>query len=36
MPGRAAILRILCRGKPVQEIDFDDLAKKTDDFSGPT
>jgi transitional endoplasmic reticulum ATPase len=31
---RAAILRILCRGKPVQTIDYDHLAKKTDQFSG--
>jgi SpoVK/Ycf46/Vps4 family AAA+-type ATPase len=33
-PARAAILRILCRGKPVQDIDYDHLAKKTDAFSG--
>ncbi|HET6881192.1 MAG TPA: AAA family ATPase [Pirellulales bacterium] len=31
---RAAILRILCRGKPVSDIDFNHLAKKTDNFSG--
>lgn len=31
---RAAILRILCRGKPVSDIDFNHLAKKTDSFSG--
>jgi transitional endoplasmic reticulum ATPase len=31
---RAAILRILCRGKPSQDIDYDKLAKKTDNFSG--
>lgn len=31
---RAAILRILCRGKPCQDIDYDKLAKKTDNFSG--
>ena len=31
---RGAILRILCRGKPVDTIDFDHLAKKTDGFSG--
>jgi AAA+ superfamily predicted ATPase len=31
---RAAILRILCRGKPVQEIDSAHLAKKTEQFSG--
>ncbi|HEX5442499.1 MAG TPA: ATP-binding protein, partial [Pirellulales bacterium] len=33
-PARAAILRILCRGKPMGEIDFGHLAKKTDSFSG--
>jgi transitional endoplasmic reticulum ATPase len=33
-PARAAILRILCRGKPVQEIDYDQLAKRTDGYSG--
>ena len=33
-PARAAILRILCRGKPSQDIDYDNLAKKTADFSG--
>jgi SpoVK/Ycf46/Vps4 family AAA+-type ATPase len=31
---RAAILRILCRGKPSQDLDYDKLAKKTDSFSG--
>jgi SpoVK/Ycf46/Vps4 family AAA+-type ATPase len=31
---RAAILRIQCRGKPVQDIDYSHLAKKTDNFSG--
>jgi len=31
---RAAILRLQLRGKPVAEIDFDALAKKTDGFSG--
>ena len=31
---RAAILRLLLKGKPVAEIDFDALAKKTDGFSG--
>lgn len=31
---RAAILRIHLRGKPVGEIDYDVLAKKTDGFSG--
>jgi AAA+ superfamily predicted ATPase len=31
---RAAILRIHCRGKPVQDVDFDGLAKKAKDLSG--
>jgi len=31
---RAAILRILLRNKPVETIDFEHLAKKTDQFSG--
>ena len=31
---RAAILRILCRGKPVEDIDFDHLGKRTENFSG--
>jgi SpoVK/Ycf46/Vps4 family AAA+-type ATPase len=31
---RAAILRILCRGKPSQDVDYDHLAKKTNGFSG--
>ena len=31
---RAGILRILCQGKPVTDIDFDYLAKKTEHFSG--
>ncbi len=31
---RAAILRILCRDKPVDRLDFDHLARKTTDFSG--
>ncbi len=34
LPARASILRILCRGKPVQDIDYDHLAKKTEGFSG--
>ena len=33
-PARAAILRLMLRGKPVQEIDFETLAKKSDGFSG--
>jgi transitional endoplasmic reticulum ATPase len=31
---RASILRLLLKGKPVAEIDFDALAKKSDGFSG--
>ena len=31
---RAAIIRLHLRGKPVEDIDFDHLAKKTDGFSG--
>jgi SpoVK/Ycf46/Vps4 family AAA+-type ATPase len=31
---RAAILRLQCRGKPVEEIDFEHLGKKTENFSG--
>jgi transitional endoplasmic reticulum ATPase len=31
---RASILRIMLRGKPVKDIDYDHLAKKTDSFSG--
>jgi AAA+ superfamily predicted ATPase len=33
-PARAAILRILARGKPAQDIDFDLVARKTDGISG--
>lgn len=33
-PARASILRLLVKGKPVQEIDFDGLAKKCDGCSG--
>jgi SpoVK/Ycf46/Vps4 family AAA+-type ATPase len=33
-PARAAILRLQCKGKPVADLDFDHLAKKTDGFSG--
>lgn len=33
-PGRAAILRLLLRGKPTADVDVDHLAKKTPDFSG--
>ncbi len=31
---RAGILRILCQGKPMEEIDFEQLGKKTENFSG--
>ena len=31
---RAEILRIQCRGKPVDRIDYEQIAKKTADFSG--
>lgn len=31
---RAAILRLLLRGKPQEDVDLDSLAKKTDGFSG--
>jgi SpoVK/Ycf46/Vps4 family AAA+-type ATPase len=31
---RAAILRLHCKGKPMEEIDFDHLGKKTENFSG--
>jgi len=31
---RAVILRIICKGKPQEIIDFDQVAKKTDQFSG--
>ena len=33
-PARASILRLLCRGKPVQDVDHDHLARKTDGLSG--
>jgi AAA+ superfamily predicted ATPase len=31
---RATILRLHCTGKPLDSVDFDQLAKKTDGFSG--
>lgn len=34
LQARAVILRLLCRGKPIQDIDFDYLSKKTEHFSG--
>ncbi len=33
-PARAAILRLLCKGKPSADIDFELVSKKTDQFSG--
>src|SRR2546425_12530907 len=33
-PARASILRLHCRGKPVEEIDYEHVAKRTDSFSG--
>jgi transitional endoplasmic reticulum ATPase len=33
-PARASILRILFHGKPVQDVDYDHIAKKTENFSG--
>jgi transitional endoplasmic reticulum ATPase len=33
-PAREAVLRILCRDKPVSEIDYAHVAKKTDGYSG--
>ena len=34
LAARATILRLMLRGKPVEEIDFEQVAKKTDGFSG--
>lgn len=34
VPARAAILEILCRGKPADRLDYDKVARKTDGFSG--
>lgn len=34
LAARAAILEILCRGKPADRLDFDKVARKTDGFSG--
>jgi SpoVK/Ycf46/Vps4 family AAA+-type ATPase len=31
---RAGILRLKCKGKPLEEIDYDHLGKKTESFSG--
>ena len=33
-PARAAILRLLVRGKPVGDVDFEHLARKTENLSG--
>jgi transitional endoplasmic reticulum ATPase len=33
-PARAAILRLLLRGKPVEDIDYETVARKCDGFSG--
>lgn len=33
-PARAGILKILCAGKPTENIDYDHLAAKTNEFSG--
>lgn len=34
LQARAAILRILCRNKPIADIDYEHLSKKSDNFSG--
>jgi transitional endoplasmic reticulum ATPase len=31
---RASVLRLQCKGKPVEEIDYEQVGKKTDYFSG--
>lgn len=31
---RASVLRLQCKGKPTEEIDYDHLGKKADNFSG--
>ena len=31
---RASVLRLQCKGKPMEELDFDYLGKKTENFSG--
>jgi AAA+ superfamily predicted ATPase len=31
---RASVLRLQCKGKPMEEIDYDHLGKKTENFSG--
>ena len=34
VPARASILRVLAAGKPQDNLDFDAVAKKSDQFSG--
>ena len=34
LPGRANVLQLHCRNKPVAQIDFDQVARKTEGFSG--
>ncbi len=34
LAARAAVLRLLCKGKPIDNIDFELIAKKTDKLSG--
>jgi transitional endoplasmic reticulum ATPase len=31
---RAAVLRLQCKGKPLEDVDFDHVGRKTDNFSG--
>ena len=33
-PGRSAILRLHCQGKPMELLDFDQVTRKTEGFSG--
>jgi transitional endoplasmic reticulum ATPase len=33
-PARASILRLQCHGKPAEDLDFDHLGRKTENFSG--
>jgi len=33
-PARASVLRLQCKGKPLEDVDFDQLGKRTGDFSG--
>jgi SpoVK/Ycf46/Vps4 family AAA+-type ATPase len=34
VPARADILRLLVKGKPMEDVDFESVAKKCDGFSG--